>query len=396
MNFEEPSRLAELRRAVSDFLDDSLPPDVVERVHETGTEHDWGFHRALAKTPWFAGPWPAEAGGSDLGPVEMATVIERLAAAGAPLSGWLTTMNIATTLRGKASPELCDEVIPEVVTGRALIALGLTEPSAGSDVAAISTRAVRDGAEWVIDGQKTFTTLAHESRWVLLLTRTDRDSVLHKGLTVFLVPMDSPGLSLQPVDTLGGERTNLTFYSGVRVADRWRIGSEGGGWSVVMTALAHERGGGFGGNSLFIARLVRVLEQAIAWSREPYGAARPIESPAVAATLGKIATQLEVARLLSTRSSAIAASGSAPVVEAAEAKLQASETLHPAATNLLDLLGPRGLLQRGAANAPAGGWIEHEYRDSPVATIYGGTSEIMRDIIAVRGLGLPKTVGGRR
>jgi len=393
VDFAAPADLETERRAVETFLAEHLPPAVIERVHETGTVHDWGFHRALARTRWFAGPWPEDAGGAGLGPLEMASVVEVMARAGAPLDGWFVTMNVASTLRTTASAELRAEVLPQVLAGDAIVCLGLTEPDAGSDVAAITTRAVADGDEWVIDGQKMFTTLAHEARWVFLLTRTDPATEQHRGLTVFLVPMESEGIEIQPVHTLGGERTNITFYSGVRVADRWRVGDVDGGWGVLMTALAYERGGEFGGNALFIATLARVLDLAVdAVGGDPGRA--PRVDPLVAARLGRVATDLEIARLLSTRSAWIAGRGRAPIVEAAMAKLYSTESLQRGAADLLDLLGPRGLLQHGDPGAPADGWIEHAHRHAAVTTIYGGTSEVMRTIVATQGLGLPRPAAG--
>ena len=142
------------------------------------------------------------------------------------------------------------------------MSLGYSEPDSGSDVASIKTRAIRDGDEWVINGQKMFTTLAHEANYVFLLARTNPDVPKHKGLTMFLVPLDSPGIEIQPVHTVGGERTNATFYNDVRVSDHFRIGEVDGGWDVMTVALTFERGG-FG-----LSEADRVWEQAVAWAKD--------------------------------------------------------------------------------------------------------------------------------
>jgi alkylation response protein AidB-like acyl-CoA dehydrogenase len=391
MDFDRVSDLEALRAESAAFVRRHLSADAVERVHRTGTVHDWEFHRALARTPWFAGPWPKGAGGDARTPLEMAAIVEEMAIAGAPLDGWFVTMNVASTLRSRATPDLKTAVLGDVLAGEALICLGLTEPDAGSDVAAVRTRAVRDGDEWIINGQKMFTTLAHEARWVFLLTRTDPEVAKHKGLTVFLVPMDSAGIEIQPVRTLGGERTNITFYTDVRVGDRWRVGEVDRGWGVLMDALAGERGGQFGGNALFTGTLARVLGLAL----EELADARTVaRDPLTDARLGRIATDLHVARLLSTKSAYVSGSGESPMVESAMAKLFATEVLQQGASELLDLLGPAGLLAHGAPGAPGDGWIEHAHRHVAVATIYGGTSEVMRGIIAEQGLGLPRTPVG--
>src|SRR5690606_9817 len=130
--------------------------------------------------------------------------------------------------------------LPDLLRGDALVCLGYSEPDAGSDVAAVATRAVADGDEWVVDGQKMFTTMAHEARYVFLLARTSTEASKHRGLTMFLVPLDAPGVTITPVRTLGGERTNITWYDGVRIPDRCRVGEVGDGWSVMHAALVYE------------------------------------------------------------------------------------------------------------------------------------------------------------
>jgi alkylation response protein AidB-like acyl-CoA dehydrogenase len=382
VDFAPAPSTADLRSELTAFLARHLTDDVLERVRATGTVHDWGFHRALAAEGWLAAPWPVDQGGRDLGPVEMLGVLDLLAGAGAPVDGWIVTMNVASTLKAVASAELVAEVLPSVLAGEALVCLGLTEPDAGSDVSSVSTRAVRGGNDWLIDGQKMFTTLAHEARWVFLLTRTDPDTIKHRGLTMFLVPMDSAGIDIQPVHTLGGERTNITFYAGVRVPDRFRVGAAGNGWAVLMTALALERGGEFGGMSQFTGLLARLLDDTADWAHEPDAYGRvPFDDMAVRTRLGRVAAELHVSRLLSARSAWVAGRGRSPVTEAAMAKLHAAETLQRSAGRLLDLVGPAGLVVPGP--------LEHAYRHAAVTTIYGGSSEILRGIVAGQALRLP-------
>jgi hypothetical protein len=259
--------------------------------------------------------------------------------------------------------------------------LGYSEPDAGSDVAAVQTRAVRDGDEWVINGQKMFTTMAHEADYVFLLTRTNPDKPKHKGLTMFLVPMDAPGIEVTPVHTLGGERTNITFYTDVRVPDSCRVGDVDDGWSVMHAALVYERNGTNWGEP---DRLVR---KVAAWAAET-GA---LDDPLVAERLAEHATAMEVGRLLVYRAATLAAAGAMTAVEGSMAQLFLPEAFTRAASELLDVLGARGVLPHGEDGAPVAGWVEHAYRHSTVTTIYGGSSEIQRGIIAERGLGLPRT-----
>jgi len=387
VDFSLGEHVEAFRDEVRAFLDEHLPSEVVERAHATGTMHDWDFHRALAGRGWIAASWPEEFGGQARDPLEMAVLMEELYRAGAPVDGLGIAMMVAHTLRLFGSEEQRRDVLPRILSGDVIPCLGYSEPDAGSDVAAVSTRAVRDGDEWVIDGQKAFTTLAHEAQYVFLLTRTNPDVAKHRGLTLFLVPLDSEGIEIHPIETLGGERTNMTFYSGVRVPDSARVGEVDGGWSVMLAALSFER------NSLNLGEPGRLVERAVTWASEPRegDGRRPIEDPRVRARLARAALDQHVARLLGYRSAWVAAHGDLPHVEGSMAKLWTTESFTRTASDFVDLLGPDGVLAHGVEGAPAGGWIEHAFRHSQVTTIYGGSSEIQRKIIAEQGLGLPRS-----
>jgi alkylation response protein AidB-like acyl-CoA dehydrogenase len=216
---------------------------------------------------------------------------------------------------------------------------------------------------------------------VFLLTRTNTSVPKHRGLTLFLVPMATPGIEVRAIHTLGGERTNVTFYSDVRVPDSCRVGEVDGAWEVMKVALAFERQAPAQGEAS------RMLARAESWARST----GRIDEPDVRRRLARVALENEVGKLLSRRSSWVHGSGRMPVVEGSMAKLWASESFRRTSADLLDLLGPEGVLQHGDAGAPAGGWVEHAFRHSQVMTIYAGTSEIQRSIIAERGLGLPRS-----
>jgi hypothetical protein len=204
---------------------------------------------------------------------------------------------------------------------------------------------------------------------------------------MFLVPLDSPGIEVQPVHTVGGERTNATFYSDVRVSDHDRIGEVDRGWDVMTVALAFERGG-FG-----LSDSDRVWEQTVEWAthaRRDDGT-RVIDDPFVRERLALMRVNNEVAKLLAYRTSFVAASGKLPGVEGSMHKLFYAESMTADAAELVDMLGSEGVLQRGEDGAPVGGWVEHLFRHAAVTTIYGGTSEMQRSIIAERGLGLPRS-----
>jgi alkylation response protein AidB-like acyl-CoA dehydrogenase len=277
-------------------------------------------------------------------------------------------------------------VLPKLLAGESLIALGYSEPDSGSDVAAARTRAVRDGDGWRIDGQKIFTSLAEESEWVFLLTRTNPDVPKHQGLTFFLVPTSAPGFELQPIRTLSGKRTNTTFYDGVHVDDEWRIGDVNGGWQVMLVALSFERG--VAGGVRDAERLLAVAETHARTATRDDGTPL-LADPDLRRDLAKLAIDCEVTDLLAQRAAWVAASGQLPAVEGAATKLFGTEAFQRAANRLLDANGPAGLVQSHDVG-DLSAFYEYCYRFAPVTTIYGGTSEIQRNLVAQRGLGLPR------
>jgi alkylation response protein AidB-like acyl-CoA dehydrogenase len=387
MDFRLGSKSDAFRAEVRNFLDHHLGPEVIEQAHRTGTVHNKEFHRALGKQGWIAASWPAEYGGQERDTFEMTALRDELRLAGAPTDGMGLSVIVCQTIRRVATDDQKRDFIPRALAGEIIMSLGYSEPDSGSDVASIKTRAVRDGEEWVINGQKMFTTLAHEANFVFLLARTNPDVAKHRGLTMFLVPLDSPGIEIQPVHTVGGERTNATFYNDVRIPDHFRIGDVDGGWDVMTIALTFERGG-FG-----LSEADRVWEQAAEWAkntRRPDGT-RVIDDPLVRERLAAMRMNNEVAKLLAYRTSFVAASGKLPGVEGSMHKLFYAESMTADSAELVDMLGAEGVLQHGDDEAPADGWIEHLFRHAAVTTIYGGTSEIQRSIIAERGLGLPRS-----
>jgi alkylation response protein AidB-like acyl-CoA dehydrogenase len=367
---------AAFRDEVRAFAAAHVTPAMIERTHATGTIHDWDLHRAMAERGWLAAALPVTAGGQERDPVELAIFFAELEKAGAPIDGLATTMIVAGVLQQIGTDFQRETVIPKLLSGEALCCLGYSEPDAGSDVAAAATRATRDGDEWVIEGQKMFTSLAHEASWVILLTRTNPNVAKHKGLTMFLVPMDTPGIDVAPIWTMGPERTNSTYYQEVRISDRWRLGDVDGGWRVMLIALAYERGIMGGSTKGF-----QLWDAAVACAR----AVGRLDDPTIRETLSRLAIDNEVAELLTMRTAWVASTGALPGVEGSMTKLFASEAYQRAAERLGDLAGPAGLWQHGPAAK-----LEEARRHAPVVTIYGGTSEIQRNGIAERLLGLPR------
>jgi alkylation response protein AidB-like acyl-CoA dehydrogenase len=384
MDFSLSPRAAEFRTEVMAFLDSHLTGEVIDTMHRTGTFNDKHFNAALADAGLLAGAVP---GYGDRDPIELYVLFNELEKAGAPYDGLAVTMLVAGVINAVGTDFLREQVLDRLLTGRFNCCLGYSEPDHGSDVAAITTRAVQDGDEWVINGQKMWTTMAHEADWVILLTRTEPDVPKHKGLTMFLVPMDTPGIEVQAVPTMASERTNATFYDEVRIGDEWRLGDVNGGWSVMGVALAFERGVMGGTNPA-----VPLLRHVRGWATDapsPDGG-RMIDDPLLRERIARTAIANQVSQLLTLRAAWIAATGGLPGLEGSMAKLYATDRYQQAVGWFQQMAGADGLLGFGTDGAAADGWIDYDARHSPVTTIYGGTTEINRNNVAERHLGLPR------
>ena len=384
MDFSLSPRAAEFRTEVMAFLDSHLTGEVIDTMHRTGTFNDKHFNAAMADAGLLAGAVP---GYGDRDPIELYVLFNELEKAGAPYDGLAVTMLVAGVINAVGTDFHREQVLDRLLTGRFNCCLGYSEPDHGSDVAAITTRAVQDGDEWVVNGQKMWTTMAHEADWVILLTRTDPDVPKHKGLTMFLVPMDTPGIEVQPVPTMASERTNATFYDEVRIGDEWRLGDVNGGWAVMGVALAFERGVMGGTNPA-----VPLLRHVRGWATDapsPDGG-NMIDDPLLRERIARTAIANQVSQLLTLRAAWIAATGGLPGLEGSMAKLYATDRYQQAVGWFQQMAGADGLLGFGTDGAAADGWIDYDARHSPVTTIYGGTTEINRNNVAERHLGLPR------
>ena len=379
MDFRAATDAEDLRLEVRAFLDEVLTPEVEERLYASGVSHDETFVEGLIERGWFAPGWSVDDGGPGLDPTSTSVIYEELNKRDAPLYGSSVSLMVAKALLHFGSDEVRREVVPKVLRGETICVLGFTEPEAGSDVANAQTRAVRDGDEWVINGSKMFTTNAQIGDYAYLLTRTNPDVAKHKGLTAFLVPLRQPGVEVQAVYTLSGERTNITFYNDVRVPDSHRIGEVDGGWRVLTSSLMDEQAASF---SPWITSL---LEEAEAWAVET----GRIDDPDVRERLGRTAAEAEISVLLRGRCTWMDQNGIPRNVEGPMAKLFSSEALTRASEDLFDVVGPEAVRSYMGGGAPWGR-IEYLMRFALGTTIYAGTSEIQRNQIAQRGLGLPR------
>jgi alkylation response protein AidB-like acyl-CoA dehydrogenase len=386
MDFRMGEKSDAFRAEVREFLDEQMTHELEERLYRTGVSNDEDFTKALADNGYLALGWPVEWGGQGREPFEVMAYMEEVQKYDAPSYGIGTTINVARVLHALGTEEQKADILRPALRGEIIICLGFSEPESGSDVAAAQTKAVRDGDEWVINGQKMFTTNAHIGDYVFLLARTNPDVPKHKGLTTFLVPLKHPGVEVQAVFTLSGERTNITYYSDVRIPDAWRIGDVDGGWRVMTVSLQDEHSAGFGG------RIASLLESTEAWAEETVDedGRRRLDDPEVRSRLGRARTEHEVSVLLQRRGTWMVEQGIVPEAEGPMSKLYSSEALERVAQDLTEMIGADALRSYFDPTAPQGGRIEHMLRFSVGTTIYAGTSEVQRNIIAQRGLGLPR------
>jgi 3-oxocholest-4-en-26-oyl-CoA dehydrogenase alpha subunit len=384
MDFAWGPEVEAFRKQIAAFLAEHLPPALEKELYISGVSHDADFARALGERNWIAPEWPRE-GFEALDPLNVHVLRDELTKAEAPTYAVATSMMVGRVIAAVGSVELQADILPKVVRGEVTIALGMSEPEAGSDVAAIRTRARPADGGWIIDGQKMFTTNGHVADYVFLLVRTDPSSERHRGLTAFLVPVRTDGFEAQAVFTVSGERTNVTFYGSMFLEDRWRIGDIGAGWHSLMLALQDEH------SAAFSPHLDRLLERTEHWASGPgVDGTAPLSREDVRRRLIRAATDLEVAQLLEVRSTWMESIGEVPVSEGPMCKLYSTEAAVRHAEELTAMVGPDALRSRLDPTALEEGSIEHGLRHSLGMTIYGGTSEIQRNIIAQRRCGLPR------
>ncbi|AMN44666.1 acyl-CoA dehydrogenase family protein [Rhodoplanes sp. Z2-YC6860] len=352
-------------------------------------ERGWDaeFSRLMGRDGWIGVGWPAKFGGSRT-PTEQIAFITEMANASAPVQAHSTGESIvaqALFLHGSKAQQ--DEWLPAIRRGERSFALGYSEPEAGSDLAALRTRAVRDGDDFVVNGQKLWSTGADKAEYIWLAVRTDPDAKKHAGISVLMVDLRSPGITLRPSTALYGKTFSAQFYDNVRVPAKNMVGAVNDGWKVITDALASERvmigGTRMAGIERAFDHLTEYLKTAVV------GGKVLRNDPVIRDRIGALAADIEVARLFQMRNSRLIEQGKVPLHEAAMGKVFASELQERLGQAALDILGTGGLLSEDAEGAPVGE-MEYVLRHAIMGMIGGGTNEIQRNVIAQRGLGLPR------
>jgi alkylation response protein AidB-like acyl-CoA dehydrogenase len=384
MDFSEPENWARIRREAEEFTDEHVTRDVIEHERRTGDGADRALTRKLGQRGWIASGWPVDEGGAGLDPFEAAAMWNALRKGGVPTAGPGTTMLPANAIRAAGSAELKARVLPGVAAGEVLICLGYTEPAGGSDVFACATRSQLEGDEWIVNGQKIFTTFAHLADYCFLLTRSQPGSVGPRGLTMLLVPLDSPGIEIQPVHTMGHERTNIVFYNDVRVADANRIGEAHEGFAVMRAALEAEQNVAPGSRTGWVA------DDALEFARKHRGpdGAELIDDILVRERLARMAMEGEVADLLDLRVAFLDAEGDKPGPVSA---LFGPESYVRASAAAIDIAGLAGMIDWTDPQCAVDGALDAHYRSAVASTIYGGSSEVLRSLIVENRLGFPRS-----
>jgi 3-oxocholest-4-en-26-oyl-CoA dehydrogenase alpha subunit len=371
--------LDDLRACLGELVTD----EVIRRDRVSGENFDEGVHLALGGRGYLARAWNPESDGGFSRTQRRIWELE----IGRSHTPWFhsgTTAMVARSVVQFASTEVTQEVLPGVLSGHIRLCLGYTEPEGGSDVATCKTRAVResDGSSWIINGAKMFTSNAHNAQYVFLLTNTAPDAPKHQSLTMFLVPLDSPGVEIQGIRTVDGDRTNIVYYSDVRVMDKYRIGEVNGGWTVLRAALNAEHG--------TVERAPDGLERIAAMAEHGLVLAEAVDD--AAAVTGRV--NADGGRLIDDGSVAYRLGRSVARMEAALStpemygRVAIAQTMRDVSPDLMDIMGTAASLPVDTEGAVDNGAVEYVFRLAGPTGVYGGTLEVFRNMIAQQALGL--------
>jgi 3-oxocholest-4-en-26-oyl-CoA dehydrogenase alpha subunit len=378
----------QLRHRLREYFADLMTPERRAGLSRSGGDYGDGsaykeIIRQLGREGWLALAWPAEYGGQDGSAMDQLIFTDEAAIAGVPVP-FLTINTVGPTIMRFGTPEQKERFLPPIAAGELHFSIGYSEPGAGTDLASLRTRAVRDGDTYVIDGQKMWTSLIQYADYVWLACRTDPDALRHKGLSIIIVPTDAAGFSWTPVRTVAGLTTSATYYSDIRVPVSNLVGEEHKGWPLITNQLNHERVA-----LTSAAPLLSALAEVTDWARSVKLAdgRRVIDQEWVQLSLARVHAKAEVLKLMNWR---IAAAAGSPGPAAASAtKVYGTELTIEACRLLLEIIGASAEVRGGSPGAVLAGRIERMQRSALILTFGGGTNEVQRDIIGAAALGLP-------
>ncbi|MFN8543667.1 MAG: acyl-CoA dehydrogenase family protein [Candidatus Binatia bacterium] len=384
---ETPEQTA-LRAELRAYFDRLMTPEA--RAATRGIESGEVYHRLIrqmGRDGWLGIGWPKEYGGQGRSASEQLVFFEEALLAGAPLP-FVTLNTVGPALMALGSDEHKRRFLPGILRGEIHFAIGYSEPGAGTDLASLATTAVRDGDDWVVNGTKSFTSGAEGADFVWLAARTDPEAPKHKGLTILIVDTTLPGFSVAPIHTVGGMRTNMTYYDNVRVPVAMTVGAVNGGWQLITAQLNHERIG----LAAFGVKALGLYNATLAWARATLDAdGRPvIEEPWVQTSLAEAYCRLKAMRVMNARMAWELEQGKVDPARASAAKVYGTECVIEVCRLLLQVVGPLGALQADSPGAALHGELEQQYRLCQINTFGGGVNEIQREIVAMLGLRMPR------
>ena len=376
-----------LRRELRSYYERLLTPEVQAELADS---HGVGpalrrVVRQMGEDGWLGIGWPKEYGGQGRSAIEQFVFFDESMRAGAPVP-MLTINTVGPTIMNFGTDEQKAHFLPKILKGEIHFCIGYTEPGAGTDLAGLATTAVRDGEEYLINGQKVFTSLAGGADYIWLAARTDPEAKKHKGISIFAVPMDTPGISLTPMHLLSEHDINQTYFDDVRVPASTLVGGENNGWTLITNQLNHER------VTLCSPGIIeRTLAEVHQWAQDNKLAdgTRVIDQQWVQLNLARVRARLEFLRLMNWKVAWTATQGKLDVADASSVKVFGTEFYLEAFRLLFEIVGERGYLRDGSPDAVRG-HLERSYRSLLILTFGGGTNEIQRDLIATFGLGFPR------
>jgi alkylation response protein AidB-like acyl-CoA dehydrogenase len=386
MDFAYPQELIEFRARLRAHLQSIVTPELLEEIRSRshfGGPHIKAFWRRLGQDGYLGLGWPEEYGGGGKPVLYLHAFNYEMAYQRLPLP--LVTLNtVAPTLMRIGSEEQKREYLPRILRSEIEFSIGYTEPEAGTDLASLKTRAVRDGDEYVVNGQKIFTSGADHANYVWLAVRTDPVAPKHRGISILIVPLDAAGVEIRPLEVMGGATTSITFYNDVRVPISALVGEEHRGWQYITTQLDFER---------VAISPVAHIERLFDWLCEYIRERTTMNDAWTRSTLVRIAADLNVLKVMDLKLAAIVADGLVPVYEASLLKVLSNEARVSICADVLQMLGDAGLEKRGSPGAiqdRGGATIEQQLREAAINLFGGGSNDIQRDLIATHGLGLPR------
>jgi alkylation response protein AidB-like acyl-CoA dehydrogenase len=382
MYLEFTSEQRSLQRELRGYFEKLVREAEASELDEPPYTH---YIRRMGQDGWLGIGWPLEYGGQARGALDQMIFVEESHWAGVPLP-LLTLNSVGPTLMALGTAEQKQRILPGILRGQVHFSIGYTEPSAGTDLASLKTRAIRDGDEYVINGQKIYTSAIQYADYVWLAARTDPDAPKHKGLSVFIVPVDSPGFHWAPLATIAGDITSSTFYEDVRVPVENLVGAENQGWKLITNQLNHERVA-----ICPASGLLRSLSEVRRWAQaHELGDGRTlIDHEWVRIILAKVHAKIEALKLFNWRVAWASDKGLNPA-DASATKVYGTELALEVYRQLLEVVGQAGYLVEGSPGAVLRGRLEQQARSQTIFTFGGGTNEIQRDIISMIGLGMPR------